>query len=425
MFGNTQLIIAIAIFTLTYMAIVSEKINRTAIAIFGAVLMLIFNIEAQETAVHHVDFNTIGLLVGMMIIVSILKRTGIFEYMAIKASKYAKGDPWRIIVIFSLLTAVSSAFLDNVTTILLVAPVTMVIAKELKLNPIPFLVPEVLLANIGGTATLIGDPPNIMIGSATGLGFMDFLVNLGPVVIIITIVTLIILKFIYGKTLITTEERKQKIFAMDEHLAIKDKVLLIKSLGVLMITVLGFMFHQAFGYESATIALFGAATLLLISKLDPEDILIEIEWPTIFFFISLFILVGALEDVGVIHYLAEKMLNLTRGDIFLTAMLILWGSAIASAFLDNIPFVATMIPLITSLGQMSTMSITPLWWALALGACLGGNGTLVGASANVIASGMLEKQGFKLSFVEYMKIGFPLMLVSVVISTAYIIVRYL
>ena len=425
MLSNTHVIIAIAIFTLTYMAIVSEKINRTAIAIFGAVLMLIFNIEAQEVAVHHVDFNTIGLLVGMMIIVSILKRTGIFEYMAIKASKYAKGDPWRIIVIFSILTAVSSAFLDNVTTILLVAPVTMVIAKELKLNPIPFLVPEVLLANIGGTATLIGDPPNIMIGSATGLGFMDFLVNLGPVVIIITFTTLIILKFIYGKTLITTEENKQKIFAMDEHLAIKDKVLLIKSLIVLTITVLGFMFHQSFGYESATIALFGAATLLLISKLDPEDILIEIEWPTIFFFISLFILVGALEDVGAIHYLAEQMLNLTQDDIFLTAMLILWGSAIASAFLDNIPFVATMIPLITSIGQMSAMSITPLWWALALGACLGGNGTLVGASANVIASGMLEKQGFKLSFVEYMKVGFPLMLVSVVISTAYIIVRYL
>lgn len=425
MFGNTQLIVAIAVFTLTYMAIVSEKINRTSVAIFGAVMMLILGIEAQETAVHHVDFNTIGLLVGMMIIVNILKRTGIFEYMAIKASKFAGGDPWRIIMIFSLLTAVSSAFLDNVTTILLVAPVTVVIAKELKLSPIPFLIPEVLLANIGGTATLIGDPPNIMIGSATGLGFMDFLVNLGPVVIVITIVTLVILKFVYGKALSTTEDRKKSIFALNEHLAIKDKKLLIKSLVVLAVTVLGFMFHQSFGYESATIALFGAATLLLISKLDPEDILLEIEWPTIFFFISLFILVGALEDVGVIHFLAEKMLHLTRGDIFLTAMLILWGSAIASAFLDNIPFVATMIPLIASIGQMSSMSITPLWWALALGACLGGNGTLVGASANVIASGMLEKQGFKLSFVEYMKVGFPVMLVSVAISTVYLIVRYL
>ncbi len=269
------------------------------------------------------------------------------------------------------------------------------------------------------------DEPNIMIGSATGLGFMDFLVNLGPVVIVITIVTLVILKFVYFKSLSTTEERKKSIFALNEHLAIKDKKLLIKSLAVLAVTVLGFMFHQSFGYESATIALFGGATLLLISKLDPEDILLEIEWPTIFFFISLFILVGALEDVGVIHFLAEKMLHLTRGDIFLTAMLILWGSAIASAFLDNIPFVATMIPLIASIGQMSSMSITPLWWALALGACLGGNGTLVGASANVIASGMLEKQGFKLSFVEYMKVGFPVMLVSVAISTVYLIVRYL
>ncbi|MCD4712532.1 MAG: ArsB/NhaD family transporter [Clostridiales bacterium] len=425
MLGNTQLIVAIAIFTLTYVVIVSEKVNRTAIAIFGAVMMLVFNIEMQHEAVMHVDFNTIGLLVGMMIIVNILKRTGIFEYMAIRAAKYAKGDPWKIVFIFSILTGVSSAFLDNVTTILLVVPVTIVIANELKLNPIPFLVPEVLIANIGGTATLIGDPPNIMIGSATGLGFLDFIVNLGPVVIIITVVTMFILKRVYGKTLVTTDERKQKILAMDEHLAIKDKKLLVKSLSVLGMTVIGFMLHQTLGYESATIALFGAATLLLISKLDPEDILMEIEWPTIFFFMSLFILVGALEDVGVIHYLAEKMLLLTKGDLFFTAMLVLWGSAIASAFLDNIPFVATMIPLITSIGEMSSISITPLWWALALGACLGGNGTLVGASANVIVSGMLEKQGYKLSFVEYMKVGFPIMLVSIVISTAYLIVRYL
>lgn len=425
MFGNTQLIVAIAIFTLTYVIIVSEKVNRTAIAIFGAVLMLIFNIEMQEEAIMHVDFNTIGLLVGMMIIVNILKRTGIFEYVAIKAAKAAKGDPWKIVLIFSILTGVSSAFLDNVTTILLVVPVTIVIANALKLNPIPFLVPEVLIANIGGTATLIGDPPNIMIGSATGLGFNDFIVNLGPVVIVITGITMVILKMVYGKTLIADELNKRQILSMNEQLAIKDKTLLIKSLIVLGITIIGFMSHQSLGYESATIALFGAGLLLLLSKLDPEDILMEIEWPTIFFFMALFILVGALEDVGVIHFLAEKMLDLTHGDLFFTAMLILWVSAIASAFLDNIPFVATMIPLITSIGDLSSISITPLWWALALGACLGGNGTLVGASANVIVSGMLEKQGYKLSFVEYMKIGFPIMLVSVAVSTVYLWVRYL
>lgn len=425
MLGNTNLIIAIAVFTLTYAAIVSEKVNRTSIAIFGAVMMLIFNVEMQEVAVMHIDFNTIGLLVGMMIMVNILKRTGIFEYVAIRSAKLAKGDPWMIILFFSLITAVFSAFLDNVTTILLVVPVTIVIAKELQLNPIPFLVPEVLLANIGGTATLIGDPPNIMIGSATGLGFLDFITNLGPVIVIITIATLFILKRIYGKTLIATEENKLKILAMDEKLAIKDKTLLIKSVVMLLITMLGFILHQSLGYESATIALFGGSTLLLISKLDPEDILLEIEWPTIFFFIALFILVGALEDVGVIDFMAEKMLQLTKGDLFFTAMLVLWGSAIASAFLDNIPFVATMIPLITSIGQMSAINITPLWWALALGACLGGNGTLVGASANVIVSGMIEKQGYRLSFVEYMKVGFPIMLVSIAISTVYLIVRYL
>jgi Na+/H+ antiporter NhaD/arsenite permease-like protein len=264
-----------------------------------------------------------------------------------------------------------------------------------------------------------------MIGSATGLGFNDFIVNLGPVVIVITGITMVILKMVYGKTLVADELNKRQILSMNEQLAIKDKTLLIKSLIVLGITIIGFMSHQSLGYESATIALFGAGLLLLLSKLDPEDILMEIEWPTIFFFMALFILVGALEDVGVIHFLAEKMLDLTHGDLFFTAMLILWVSAIASAFLDNIPFVATMIPLITSIGDLSSISITPLWWALALGACLGGNGTLVGASANVIVSGMLEKQGYKLSFVEYMKIGFPIMLVSVAVSTVYLWVRYL
>lgn len=419
-----HLILAISIFVLTYVVIMTEKINRTAVAMFGAVLLLLFNIESQEMAMEHVDFNTIGLLIGMMIIVNIMKKTGIFQYIAIVSAKFVKGEPWKIIVIFSIITAISSALLDNVTTILLIAPITLVITETLEANPIPFLIPLILMANIGGTATLIGDPPNIMIGSATGLGFLDFIINMAPIAIVIFIVTLFLLKLIYKKDLHASEEQKNKIMALNEKLAIKDKTLLKKSIFVLALTVLGFMFHQSFGYESATIALFGAGLLLLMSKIDPEEILIEVEWPTIFFFTALFILVGGLEEVGAIDFLAEKVLSITHGNMIMTMLLVLWGAAIASAFLDNIPFVATMIPLIKSIGAMSAVSITPLWWALALGACLGGNGTLVGASANVIVSGMLEKKGRRIGFLNYMKVGFPLMIVSIALSTVYLMVFY-
>ena len=385
--------------------------------------MVVFHILSQEEAFHVIDFNTIGLLVGMMTIVNILKRTGIFQYIAIKTAKLSKGSPWKIMLYFAVVTAVASALLDNVTTILLIAPVTFVITETLGLSPVPFLITEVLTANIGGTATLIGDPPNIMIGGATNLSFMDFLINLGPVVAIIFVVVLILLKFIYGSQLKISEENKAKISEFDESKTITDPVLLKKSGIVLLATIIGFAIHQAFGLESATVALLGAAILLLIGKVDVEEILTEVEWPTIFFFMGLFIMVGALEEIGVIEVLANQLLTLTHNDPFITTMLILWVSAIASAFLDNIPFVATMIPLIHSIGA-SGMDTTALWWALALGACLGGNGSVVGATANVIVSGMLHKKGYKLTFGDFLKIGFPIMLVSVVISMIYLIIFY-
>jgi Na+/H+ antiporter NhaD/arsenite permease-like protein len=421
---NETLIMGVSIFILTYLVIVSETMNRTVVAMVGAVIMMLFHIESQEQAIHHIDMNTIGLLIGMMIIVNIMRRTGVFEYIAIKSAKLAKGDPWKIIVLFSVFTAISSALLDNVTTILLVVPITIGIAKSLKINPVIFLVPEILIANIGGTATLIGDPPNIMIGSSTNLGFVDFLVNLGPIVVVIFVVTIMLLKWKYKKKMTCSKEDRDAIMQLNELLAIKDKVLLVKSIVVLGLTILGFMFHQLFEIESATVALSGAAVLLFISKIEVEEVLMEVEWPTIFFFASLFILVGALVEIGVIDYLAEQMMLFTGGDLVITMLVILWGSAIASSFLDNIPFVATMIPLIKSIAAISTVSVTPLWWALALGACLGGNGTLVGASANVIVSGMLEKQGYKLGFVDYMKVGFPIMIVSVLISTGYLLLFY-
>ncbi len=420
-----HIIVALTIFIVIYTFIISEKINRTTIAFFGATLLLIFKILSQEQAIETIDFNTIGMLIGMMVIVNILRRTGAFEYMAIKSAKIVGGEPWKVLVVFAILTAVASALLDNVTTILLIIPVTLVITETLEVNPIMFIVPLILASNIGGTATLIGDPPNIMIGSASGMGFVDFIANLAPVVIIIFIAVIFIFRVLYKKKLKISDEKREKIMQMDEKLAIKDKKLLKKSMFVLGLTIVGFVLHQYLNFESATVALVGAALLLLISKLDPEEILLDVEWPTIFFFIALFVLVGGLEEVGVIDFLAKSLLSVTGDNIMLLAILILWGSAIASAFLDNIPFVATMIPLIKSIALMSAMPITPMWWALALGACLGGNGTLVGASANVIASGMLKKHGHKLSFIDYTKIGFPIMIVSIVLSTAYLIIFYL
>ena len=420
---NTNFLPAIIIFLVAYGIIISEKLNRTVVALLGAIAMVVFHILSQEEAFHVIDFNTIGLLVGMMTIVNILKRTGIFQYIAIKTAKLSKGSPWKIMLYFSVVTAVASALLDNVTTILLIAPVTFVITETLGLNPVPLLITEVLTANIGGTATLIGDPPNIMIGGATNLSFMDFLINLGPVVVVIFIVVLLLLKFIYGSQLKISEENKAKIAEFDETKTITDPVLLKKSGIVLLGTIIGFAIHQSFGLESATIALLGAGILLLISKVDVEEILTEVEWPTIFFFMGLFIMVGALEEIGVIEVVANQLISLTHGNVFVTTMLILWVAAIASAFLDNIPFVATMIPLIHSIGATG-MDTTSLWWALALGACLGGNGSVVGATANVIVSGMLHKKGYKLTFGDFLKIGFPLMLISVFISMIYLIIFY-
>lgn len=425
MLTNSHVYIAAIVFILTYAFIISEKINRTAVALLGATIMLGLKVISQEYAFESIDFNTIGLLIGMMIIVTITKRTGVFQYIAIKAAKLAKGDPWKIILSFSIITAISSALLDNVTTVLLIAPVTLVITDTLNLNPIPFLLPEILFANIGGTATLIGDPPNIMIGSATGLGFLDFLFNLGPVVVIIFLVVIFILKLIYGKELNVDEEHRKQIMDFDEYKAIKDFTLLRKSLIVLGFTIIGFALHQVFEFESATVALIGASVLLVLSKINPEEILIELEWTTIFFFAGLFILVGALEEVGIIETIAKKVVFVTKGNLFLTTLMIIWVSAIASAFIDNIPFVATMIPLIKSIGAMSNINTIPLWWALALGACLGGNGSLVGASANVIVAGMLEKTKYKLTFIDFIKIGFPIMILSVLISTVYLIVFYI
>lgn len=419
--ANSQVIFATAVFLITYAIIISEKIHRAVIALLGAMIIILGGVLHQEKAVEAIDFNTIGLLVGMMIIVGIARNSGVFEYLAVWAAKRSKGDPLAILVSLSIITAILSALLDNVTTVLLIVPVTFSIARALEINPSPILISEVLASNIGGTSTLIGDPPNIMIGSATGLGFMDFVVNLAPVIIVIMAVTVVLLKIIYRKQMVVREELKQNIMDLNPEDEIKDMNLLKKSLFVIAVTVGGFLLHQYVHLESATIALGGAALLLLITRDDPEHALSAVEWPVIFFFAGLFILVGGLEEVGVIEWVARESLKFTGGELLPTGMLILWLSAIASAFVDNIPFVATMIPLIQDMGRLGGMTdLNPLWWSLSLGACLGGNGTIIGASANVVVAGMAEKRGVKWTFLGFMKVAFPLMLVSIVISTVYL-----
>lgn len=417
--------LALLIFIITYFIIISEKIHRTKIALVGAILVLLFKIMTQEEALKKIDFNTIGLLIGMMIIVAITSKTGLFQYIAVKAAKLVGGDPAKILVVFFGLTALCSALLDNVTTVLLFTSVTFAISDMLQINPIPFLITEILAANIGGTATLIGDPPNIMIGSATGLGFNDFIMNLTIPIVLISIVTCGVLYLFYRKDMKITPEQKQLIMEMEEYPLLINIPLMKKCLTILCLTIVGFLLHQTLHLESATIAMAGAALLLLVGELKPEEVFKEIEWNTIFFFLGLFVLVGGLEVTGIITQVAYWAMDVTQGNIIMMHVLILWLSAIGSAFVDNIPFVATMIPLIKSMGEIGNMDVTSLWWTLSLGACLGGNGTIIGASANVVVSSLAAAHGRPISFIGYMKIAFPLMLVSILISNLYIYFAYL
>lgn len=418
---NTQFI-SIIIFLLVILSIITEKIDRTVAAISGAVLMIITNVLTLDKSISYIDFNTIGVLLGMMIVVSIVKNSGLFEYIAIYTAKKSKGNPWRIMVYFILITAILSALLDNVTTVLLVGPMTIVICQILKVNPVPFLMTEIIASNVGGTSTLIGDPPNIMIGSAANLSFSDFIINLGFVVIVILISLIICFKLIYKKE-INNGTNEVAITSLDENKAIQDKPLLYKSIVVLFLILLGFIFHSRLNIESSIIALSGACIMLVIGKQDAGEIINSVEWSTIIFFIGLFIVVGGISESGVIKNLASYLIKLTNGNTTYAMCIILWVSAIISSFLDNIPFVATLIPLILTM-QTQGMNVMPLWWATSLGACLGGNGTLIGASANVVLANIGEKHGYDISFKRYFRLGFPVMLLTIFISTIYLLLRY-
>ena len=421
--------IAIVIFVAAYALIISEKVHRTIVGIFGAMLMILFGVISQSTAISHIDFNTLGLLMGMMIIVNITSETGLFNFLAIWAAKKVKARPIALLVALSALTMFCSALLDNVTTVLLTVPITFSITAQLKVDVKPYLISQILSSNIGGTATLIGDPPNIMIGSAVGLNFMDFVWNLTGIALLIFVAVEGLLILIYGRELKTQPELQAKVMRLNAASQIADKVLLKKCLLVIFLTISLFVLHGYLGLETATAALSGAGLLLLITYTRNESmiakVLSKIEWPAIFFFAGLFVLVGALVETGVIKMLAAEAIRLTNGSVNATAMLILWMSAFASAFIDNIPFVATLIPLIQDMGQMGLTNLDPMWWSLALGACLGGNGTLIGASANVVVASMAAQRGRQISFLGFMKIAFPIMVFTILISSVYVWVRYL
>jgi len=410
-------IVAIIVFIFTYFLIVDERIHRAVAAMVGAAIVIFLQLVPWDSLLEHLDLGTIFLLMGMMIIVNTARNSGLFEYIAIRTAKIAKGNPIRVMILFSLVTAVSSAFLDNVTTVLLLTPMLLTIARLMKLNPVPFLIAEIFASNIGGAATLIGDPPNIMIASAAGLTFNEFIMIMGPIVLVDMGIIILMLYLIYGRTL-KVEKHEQEIMvkaldSLDERSAIQDITLFKKSIITLAIVIVMFFFHSMLGLEPAEVALIGAAIILFWSRESPEMILEKIEWPALFFFGGLFIVVGALVETGVIADIATTMVGAvnTTGEAMI---IVVWFSAIASAIVDNIPLTAAMIPLIKDLG--TTMDIYPLWWALSVGACLGGNGTAIGASANVVVLGISEREGINISFIDFLKLGMFVLVVTVAVG---------
>ena len=419
-------LVAIFVFLFTYALIVDERIHRAVAAMIGAAIVIFLHIVPWDSLLVYLDFGTIFLLMGMMIIVNTARTSGLFEYIAIRTAKLAKGSPIKVLILFSLVTALASAFLDNVTTVLLLTPMLLTIARLMKLNPLPYLIAEIFASNVGGAATLIGDPPNIMIASAAGLTFNEFLMVMAPIALIDLGIIILMMFLIYGKSMkVEPHERDVLMRAMenlDENAAIQDRSLFKKSIVTILLVVVMFFFHSLLGLEPAEVALIGAAIILFWSREPPEMILEKTEWPALFFFGGLFIVVGALVETGVISQIATAMVGLvsTTGEAMI---LVVWFSAVASALVDNIPLTAAMIPLIKDLG--TSMNIYPLWWALAVGACLGGNGTAIGASANVVVLGISEREGIRISFLDFMKLGMVVMAITVAVGLGLLWVMFI
>jgi Na+/H+ antiporter NhaD/arsenite permease-like protein len=420
--------IAIVIFVGAYVLIATEWVHRVVVALAGAGLMLLFKIVDANDAFHSeelgVDWNVVFLLLGMMIIIGVLRHTGFFEYLAILSAKKARGRPLAIMVLLVVITAVASALLDNVTTVLLIAPVTVLVAERIGVSPVPLLLAEVFASNIGGTATLVGDPPNIIIGSAAGLSYLDFHVNLGPIVVVLLVVFSFQARWMFRRELAYQPKRVSELMQLDEREALSPGSLLPRALVVLGVVTLAFVLQGLLGYDPSVVALLGAGVLLLIAGGDRIEYLRDIQWPTLVFFIGLFIMVGGLVKTGVIEELADRLVELTDGRLFLATAVLLIGSAVLSALVDNIPYVATMVPIVGTLAAAIPGDTTVLWWALALGADLGGNATSIGASANVVVLGVAERSGHPIRFGRFVRHGAPVSAVSIALALAYLWLRY-
>lgn len=412
------------IFLITYAAIATEKVDKTVAALLGGSLAVVLGLISSEEAFAAIDLNVIFLLAGMMVLAGILRRTGFFQWVAIRSVKIARGEPYRLLLVLSLVTGVLSAFLDNVTTVVLIAPVTLYIANVLRVSPLPYLISEILASNILGSSTLIGDPPNILIGSAAGLGFNDFLFNMAPASVLVFLAFVVMTRVFFARDLTVEPEVRDAVLALDEREVLTEPGLLRLSLAVIGLTMVGFLLAKPLGLEVGAIALLGAAVLMLLSRSGAEAALEEVEWPTLFFFVGLFMLVESIVHVGIVGAVADGLIDLTGGDATITTLGLVWLSGIASAIIDNIPYTATMIPVVEQLGDAG-IPIQPLWWALALGADLGGNATIVGASANVVVANLAARAGHPIHFVTFFKYGATVTVVSLAITTVYMYVRYL
>jgi Na+/H+ antiporter NhaD/arsenite permease-like protein len=421
-------VIAVSIFVGAYVFIATEWVHRVIVALAGAGLMLLFQIldanEAFSSETFGIDWNVIFLLLGMMIIVGVLRQTGLFEFLAIWAARRSRGRPFSVMVMLVLITAVASALLDNVTTILLIAPVTVLIAERLGAPVVPFLIAEVIASNIGGTATLVGDPPNILIGSAADLSYTDFLVNVAPLVVVLLVVFVGLSRWLFRSALVFRPERVKEVMALDPKEALVPGVLLRQALGVLAIVTLGFALQEVLGYEPSVVALLGAGVLLLVGPSHLDDVMREVEWGTLLFFMGLFVMVGGLVKVGVIEDLATFLIDVTDGDLLVATIVLVLLSAVLSGIVDNVPYVATMVPLVAALSTLLPGDTSVLWWALAIGAGLGGNATSIGASANVVALGVAERSGFKIRFTQFLRYGLPTVAVTLAIALLYLLLRY-
>jgi Na+/H+ antiporter NhaD/arsenite permease-like protein len=415
-----------------YVLLSFEIVHRTTAAMVGAAFVILIGIVTglftASTSfifvISAIDFNTIGLLLGMMIIVAILGETGVFQYLGIKMSKASKGNMWKLMVLFCIFTATVSMFIDNVTTVLLIVPITVSVFKTLKISPIPFIIAEVLASNVGGTATLIGDPPNILIGSAANIDFSSFIVNMGPTIAFSLVASLFILKFLFRKDLAQKPQNIEYLLSQDETVLIKDRIVLKKSLAVLSAVIILFVIHGSINIEPSIIALSGAGILMILARSRPENVLSQVDWATLIFLAGLFIIIGGAEKAGLIDLLSSTALLISGGNPWAMFFIIIWVSAIASAFIDNIPFAATMIPLIFAVSNTDSIAavfgnipISPLWWALSLGVGFGGNGTVIGSSAGIVATGLAEINGYKITFNQFLRAGFPFMIVSVAIGS--------